>query len=297
MTVAAPPRRRPRRQGRVGKAFMTLAHFVRHKPLGVVGALLVLVLGLGAALGPYVVPFDPVEIDKRIAYSSPSTTHPLGTDFMGRDILSRVLNGGRISLTIGFSAAFLGSTVGALFGLFSAYFKGGFDALGQRLIDALMSIPSLVMAMALAVFFTRSMVGIIIAIAIPMMPRAARVVRSSALSISEMQYVDAARATGCSTLRIVLVHLAPNCVAPYLVVLTALIATAIVTESSLGFLGIGIPPPAATWGQMLSRSQMSMLHAPWEAVFPGVAISLAVLGFNLFGDALRDVLDPRLRGR
>ena len=284
---------------RGGKGLLVSAlRFLQRKPLGAGGAAVILLMVLMAAVAGVVSPYDPYETHFADNFRPPSAQYWLGTDQLGRDIFSRILHGARIALLIGLSASFIGSTAGALLGILSAYFGRGVDLSVQRVIDVLASFPLLILALTVVTLLGRSIPNIIIAIAIPIIPLSARVVRSNALAVKEFVYVDAARAIGASHLRIMARHILPNVVAPYLIILTAQLGQAILTEASLSFLGLGTPEPKPSWGLMLSNvSTLYGSAAPWMAVFPGIAISLAVFGFNLFGDALRDVLDPRLRGR
>jgi peptide/nickel transport system permease protein len=226
----------------------------------------------------------------------PSAEHWLGTDSFGRDVLSRLIYGSQTALVVGFGASLLGATIGALIGVASAYFGGWIDLFLQRIMDILLSFPLIVLALALVAILGNSIPNLIVAIMIPMVPRCALVIRSSALSIREMPYVDAARAAGFTHSRIILRHMMPNVMASYLVMLTAFLGQAILLEASLSFLGLGVQEPLPAWGLMLRGAAVEFAEtAPWMAIFPGVAISLAVFAFNLFGDSLRDALDPRLR--
>jgi peptide/nickel transport system permease protein len=259
---------------------------------------IILALTIMAVVGPYAAPYDPEEIGVGPKYQSPFIgDNFLGTDRLGRDVLSRVLHGAWISLMVGVVASTAGTLVGAVMGLSSGYFGGKTDAIIQRVVDVLMAFPVLIMAMALLAALDRSLNTLLIAIAVPFIPYGARVVRATTLVIKESQYVEAARAIGASDWRIILRHIAPGCLAPYMVVLTGLVGVAIITESALGFLGLGIPPPTPTWGEMLSKGVEDLFFAPVVAIVPGVLITLAVFSFSVLGDSLRDVLDPRLRGR
>jgi peptide/nickel transport system permease protein len=228
--------------------------------------------------------------------SAPSGQHWLGTDTFGRDVLSRLIYGSRTALLVGFGASVLGATLGAVLGVASAYFGGRVDLYLQRVMDIFLSFPLIILALALVAILGNSIPNLITAIMIPMIPRCALVIRSSALSIREMPYVDAARAAGFGHVRIILRHMLPNVMAPYLVMLTAFLGQAILLEASLSFLGLGVQEPTPAWGLMLRGGAAEFAEAaPWMAIFPGLAISLAVFAFNLFGDSLRDALDPRLR--
>ena len=284
--------------GRWSRPFIGLARFGRRSPLGALGATIILALVLMAIIGPFVAPYDPTELGVSPKYQSPSFSgNLLGTDQLGRDVLSRVLHGAWISMLVGVVASTSGTLIGATMGLASGYLGGKIDLLIQRIVDILMAFPVLILAMALLAALGPSLTTLIIAIAVPFIPYGARVVRASTLVIRESQYVEAARAIGASDLRIMFRHIAPGCFAPYVVVLTGLIGVAIITEAALGFLGLGIPPPTPTWGGMLSKAVEILFFAPVVAIVPGVFISLAVFSFSVLGDSLRDVLDPRLRGR
>ncbi len=283
---------------RWSRPLKVIARFSRRKPLGALGLFIILALVIMGVIGPYVAPYDPTDAGVVQKYADPAWgDHLLGGDRLGRDVLSRLLHGARISLIVGVVASTAGTMIGAIMGLVSGYWGGKTDALIQRIVDILMSFPVIIMAMALLSVLERSVTTITVAIAVPMIPVGARIVRANALVIKESQYVEAARAVGCGHLRIILHHVAPGCIAPYIVISTSLVGVAIITESALGFLGLSVPPPTATWGEMLSKAVSELTFAPHLAVAPGVAITFAVFSFNVLGDALRDVLDPRLRGR
>ena len=275
-----------------------MAHFVTRKPLGAVGAVLLLAFTGVAVLAPVLATHDPDLNDYRARVKPPSAVHWFGTDNFGRDIYSRVVHGARISMYVGVFSTLIGTALGALAGLCSGFFGGRLDQVIQRLADMMFTIPGLVLAMVIVTMLGPSMLNVIIAIAIPRLPNANRVIRATVLSVKESPYVEAARAIGCTSWRIMGHHLVPNIMAPYIVVATASLGGAILVEASLSFLGLGVPPPAPSWGRMLSLEGMRYFEtAPWMAIFPGIFISAAVFGANLFGDALRDVLDPKLRGR
>lgn len=270
--------------------------FTRRRPLGTIGAFIILVMAIVGLGAPWVAPFDPLTTDYGAMIAPPSLGHWLGTDAYGRDVLSRILYGSRTALIVGFGASVLGATLGALIGVASAYFGGKIDLVIERINDVLISFPLIILALSVVAILGTGVQNVILAIAVPMIPRCARVVRASALAVREMPYVDAARAAGFSDARIVLRHMLPNVMAPYLIMLTAFLGQAILLEASLSFLGLGVQEPVAAWGLMLRGAAVDFAEtAPWMAIFPGVAISLAVFGFNLFGDSLRDALDPRLR--
>jgi peptide/nickel transport system permease protein len=272
------------------------AKFSREKPLGAVGAGIVIAMMLAAVLAPLIAPYNPLATDYGAMLGAPSAEHWLGTDEFGRDLLSRIIYGARTALLVGFSAAFIGATLGLVIGVASAYFGGRIDLVIQRIVDIFISFPIIILALAVVAVLGTGTDRVILAILIPMIPRAARICRSSALAIRELPYVDAARAAGFTDQRIILRHMVPNVVAPYLIVLTAFVGQAILLEASLSFLGLGVQEPTPAWGLMLHGGASQYAEtAPWMAIYPGVAISLAVFGFNLFGDSLRDALDPKLR--
>ena len=277
--------------------FWSQAGFLaRRYPLGAVGAVLVLLFVLTALFAPVIAPHDPLSTNSRASLATPGGTYWLGADFMGRDMFSRIVYGARISLAVAVGATLLGGVLGVLIGLLSGFIGGWLDLATQRLMDIMQSLPLLVMALVMAASLGPSLENTIIAIAIPLVPSVARVVRSSTLSLREQPFVEAARAIGMGEMRIALRHVLPNTLAPLIVLGTAQLGSAILTEASLSFLGLGIPEPYPSWGRMLSESAAEYVRtAPWLVIFPGVAISLTVFGTNLLGDALRDILDPRQR--
>jgi peptide/nickel transport system permease protein len=275
-----------------------VAKFVRTKPLGAGGAFIILAMLVVAALARLLAPYDPYGADYGLQFARPSTEHWFGTDEFGRDIMSRIMYGARIALLVGFTASFTGCTAGALFGVTSAYLGGKVDLFLERLMDILLAFPQLILALAIASILGPAVQNVIIAISIPIIPRAARIVRSAALSVKENVYVEAVNALGASRPRVMLRHIIPNVMAPYIIILTAQLGSAILAEAALSYLGLGAAEPTPSWGLMLSGSALSYAEkAPWIPIFPGIAISLGVFGFNLFGDSLRDALDPKLRGR
>jgi peptide/nickel transport system permease protein len=278
------------------RGWAAVRDFARRRTLGAIGAAVVLgMIVVGVLAGP-LAPYDPLAVDFGAMLAAPSTAHWLGTDAFGRDVLSRLIHGSRTALLVGFGSAVIGATLGAVIGVGSAYFGGRLDLLLQRFMDIFLSFPLIVLALALVAVLGNSIPNVIMAITVPMIPRAALVIRSSALAIREMPYVDAARAAGFGHGRIILRHMLPNVMAPYLIMLTAFLSQAILLESSLSFLGLGVQEPTAAWGLMLRGAAVDFAEAaPWMALFPGLAISLAVFAFNLFGDSLRDALDPKLR--
>jgi len=275
--------------------------FVTQQPLGAAGLVVIVAMCVCAAFAQWVAPFDPLMVDYGAQLARPSAAHWLGTDSFGRDVASRMIYGARTALAIGFIASFLGCTAGAVIGVASAYFGGKTDLIIQGVMDVLLSFPIIVLAITVVAVLGNYVVlgldiNLIIAIAIPMLPRVERVVRASALAIREMPYVDAARTAGYSHARIIFRHMVPNVSAPYLILLTAFVAQAILAEASLSFLGLGVTEPTPSWGLMLSGAAADFYQqAPWMIIFPGIAISLAVFAFNLFGDSLRDWLDPKIK--
>ena len=271
--------------------------FVRKKPLGAAGAAIVLVMAFTALFADPLATHDPIATDAAHTLERPGADHWLGSDHLGRDIYSRIVHGARISLIVGLASTVLGSILGGIIGLLSGYFGGKFDLITQRLLDILQGLPLLVLALVMSASLGPSVQNVVIAISIPIIPRAARVIRASVLSIREMQYIEAARALGLRHIRIAFRHVLPNTVGPFIVLVTAQLGSAILVEAALSFLGLGVPEPYPSWGRMLSVSAAEYAQkAPWLVLFPGIAISLAVFGSNLLGDALRDTLDPRLRG-
>jgi peptide/nickel transport system permease protein len=275
--------------------------FVLTQPLGTAGLLIIVVMAIAAAFAPWVAPYDPLAVDYGAMLAAPTLEHWFGTDAFGRDVLSRIIYGARTALAIGFISSFVGCTIGAVIGTASAYFGGRIDLIIQRFVDILLSFPIIVLALVVVTVLGKWQVlgvdmNLISAIAIPIVPKVARVVRSSALAIREMPYIDAARAAGYSHTRIIFRHMVPNIVAPFLIMFTAFIAQAILLEASLSFLGLGVTEPTPAWGLMLSGNAADFYReAPWMILFPGLAISLAVFAFNLFGDSLRDWLDPKFK--
>lgn len=272
--------------------------WARNQPLGAVSASGVMLLIVMAVFAPQLAPFDPLEPHYDTMLAAPNAEYWFGTDQFGRDVLSRIIWGARTALYIGFTCAILGSTLGLVLGVASAYIGGWFDLVVQRIIDVFLAFPLIILALVAVAVFGTGTDKVIIAIALPFVPECARVVRSGALAIRELPYIDAARALGFSNLRIILRHMAPNCMAAYLIMLTSFLGQAILTEASLSYLGMGVQEPNAAWGLMLQGgAALYAESAVWVAVFPGLAITLAVFAFNLLGDALRDTLDPKLRSR
>jgi peptide/nickel transport system permease protein len=278
--------------------------FARKQPLGMMGATILVLLVLMALLAPVLAPFDPYEPHVLYRYADPGTLYPetgqrfwLGADQLGRDILTRLMHGARISLFVSLVSVSIGVTLGALIGMMSAYFGGKVDLLMQRLVDAMMAFPAIILALAIVATAGASLRNVIMALIVLLMPAAARVVRAQALAVKEMDYVLAARAIGASGWRIIFRHMVRNCLAPYIVFATSNLGYAVVVEAALTFLGVGTPPDVPSWGGMLSITGQKYVEvSPWLVLFPSVAVSMAVFGFNLLGDALRDALDPRLKG-
>jgi peptide/nickel transport system permease protein len=275
--------------------------FIRQQPMGAASFVVIFLMMFAGVFPQLVAPYNPLDIDFSSILAAPSWDHWFGTDAYGRDIFSRIIYGSRTALIIGFASSLLGSCIGAVLGIASAYFGGRVDNWIQRFMDILLAFPIIVLALVVVAALRKTVVygvdvNLIIAIAIPILPRVARVVRAAALSVNVMPYIDAARAAGYSDTRIIFRHMAPNVVAPFLIMFTAFIAQAILLEASLSFLGLGVTEPTAAWGLMLSGNAADFYReAPWMVIFPGVAISLAVFAFNLFGDSLRDYLDPRFK--
>ena len=279
----------------------SLLDVVRRKPLGTAGAIVTLLLIFAAVSAPLIAPFDPYELNLTeqglpIRQQAPNGEFLFGTDALGRDVLSRIIYGARVSLMVGFMSVALGTGVGTAIGLASGYWGGKVDEVLQRIVDTFMAFPGIVLALAVIAVLGQSLMNIILVIAIVIAPGTSRVIRGAVLAIKENVYIDAARSIGASDLRIVIRHVLPNVFAPVIIIATVWVGNAIVIEAALSFLGLGTPPPTPTWGGMLAgEGQRNLENAPWLAIFPGLAISIVVLSFNMLGDALRDVLDPRLR--
>lgn len=276
--------------------------FIRKEPLGLIGLLIIIVYIAFALFATQIAPFHPEEIHFAAMLSAPDAEHLFGTDQYGRDVFSRIVYGARTALGVGILSSLTGCTIGALVGAASGYFGGRIDTIIQRLVDVMLAFPIIVLAMVVVAVLGKWPVfgvdlNLVIAIALPFIPKMARIARSSTLSIVQMPFIDAARAAGFSHSRIILRHITPNIIAPYLIMSTAFIAQAILLEASLSFLGLGVTEPTPAWGLMLSgKSADFYQEAPWMILFPGLAITLAVFAFNLFGDSLRDWLDPKMKG-
>jgi peptide/nickel transport system permease protein len=274
-----------------------LWRLVKEKPLGAFGGVIVVGLLLCAAFAPWIAPYPYDETNVRQRLKPPSAQFYLGTDNLGRDLFSRIVYGARISVTVGFGAVALGVLLATILGVVSGYLGGTFDVLVQRVVDAVMAFPFLVLLLSLMAVLGPGLLNVILVLAVPLSANNSRIIRSATLAAKEHQFVEAAQAVGASHLRMVLRYILPNVMAPIIIIATIGLGFAILAEAALSFLGLGVPPPYPSWGEMLSGSGRSyMYQAPWMAIWPGVAISLAVFGFNMLGDALRDLLDPRLRG-
>ncbi|HKI97171.1 MAG TPA: ABC transporter permease [bacterium] len=288
VAVASRPQRKRWRQ--------LAGQFVHDQPLGAIGAVIVVILIVVAILAPWIATYGPKATDFD-AYLWPNHTHWFGTDNLGRDIFSRVVWGARLSLYVGLTSVGVGVTIGAIWGVYSAYIGGMVDAITQRVVDVVMGFPPIVLALGLMAVLGQSVNNVVLALVVLLSPSAARTMRSSVLSLKEMTYVESARAVGSSNLRIVFRHLVPNCLGTYIVLFTVNVAYAIVVEAALSFLGLGSPPDEPSWGGMLTGATQSLERAPYMALFPGLAICLVVFGLNLLGDAIRDVTDAKMRGQ
>ena len=274
-----------------------IIRFCRTKPLGGISAAIILLTVLAAIFAPVIVPHDPLDLTHD-TFAPPSRTAWLGADDLGRDVFSRVIAGARVSMYVGVLSVLIGITLGTIIGIISAYVGGVLDLVVQRIVDALMAFPAIIMALGLMAALGASINNIVAALVVILLPGAIRVIRSQVLSIKELDYTLAAQAIGARPWRIMLRHILPNVIASYIVLSTITLGLAIVIEASLSFLGVGVPPDVPTWGGMLTEGASQYIrNAPWLAVFPGMAISIVVFAINFLGDALRDTLDPRLRGR
>lgn len=278
-------------------ALRSVGRFCRKRPLGAIGGFIVVFLLFVAIFSNWLMPRDPYEINTGSLFQAPSSAYPFGTDDFGRDILSRVIYGARISVIISFVAIATSTILGTVFGLIAGYAQGWLDNLIMRIMDVVLAFPTIVLAMAMVAILGPSLRNVTIALAFVQLPTVARLVRSAVLTEKQNQYVEAAQSVGANNFRIVARHLLPNVMAPIVVISTVNLGFAILTEATLSFLGLGEPPPTPSWGQMLGGKGRDYFEvAPWMPIFPGLAITIAVLGFNLLGDALRDEWDPRLRG-
>jgi peptide/nickel transport system permease protein len=277
-----------------GRVRRELGRFARHNVLSVAGAVVGLLIVAVALAAPLIAPRDPLKADFRRMNKPPDAQSLFGTDQVGRDTLSRVIYAGRTSLFVAFTSVLMGTTLGSLWGMACGYLGGRFDLMSQRVMEILQSFPDLILAMAISMAIGTGLPAVIIAIAITRIPFGGRVIRSVALSVREMPFVEAGRAAGASQLRVMTLHVLPQCVAPYLVLATTHLGVAIVIEAALGFLGVGVPPPTPTWGNMLADAITGLIPHWWLVLFPGLAITVTVLAFNLLGDGIRDTLDPKL---
>ncbi|MGH7416141.1 MAG: ABC transporter permease [Candidatus Rokuibacteriota bacterium] len=276
------------------QALREIGGFARRNKLSVVGGLVGLLVVVVALTAPWIAPREPLKADFRRMNKPPDAQSFFGTDQVGRDTLSRVMHGARTSLFVAFSAVLLGTTVGSLWGVGCGYLGGRFDLVSQRIMEVLQAFPDLILAMAISMAIGTGLPAVIAAIAVTRLPFGGRVIRSVAISVREMPFVEAARAAGASQLRVMMLHVLPQCVAPYLVLATTHLGVAIVIEAALGFLGVGVPPPTPTWGNMLADAITGLIPHWWLVLFPGLAITVTVLAFNLLGDGIRDTLDPKL---
>jgi peptide/nickel transport system permease protein len=269
---------------------------IRRSKLALIGLVIIVSLVVLAIIGPTIAPYDPNDLNVRQRTQAPSLSHPFGTDDRGRDVLSRVLYGARVSLKVGFIAVGISATVGVLLGAVSGYFRGWLDELIMRLTDIMFAFPGILLAIAIMAVLGPSVTNAMIALGIVYTPIFARITRAAVLAVRSEVFVEAARASGAGSSRIIARHIMPNVLAPIIVETTLSLAFAILAEAALSFLGLGTPPPAPSWGRMLSEGREFIRDAPWMGLFPGLAIVITVMGFNFLGDGLRDALDPRLKG-
>lgn len=298
--------RRPKPKGPAA-IWATVKSFSRRKPMAAIGAAIIILAVLMALLAPIISPYDPQATGVAKCQQDDSTSRKfcgpgtdgaiLGTDHIGRDVFSRIIYGARVSMYVGIMTVLIGITIGTLVGIGSAYAGGPVDMIIQRLVDALMGFPPIILALGLMAALGASINNVVIALVVILVPGATRVIRSQALSIKELDYTLSARAIGATPFRVMLRHILPNVIATYIVLMTITLGFAIVVEASLSFLGVGVPPDVATWGSMLEVGREYIQKQSWLVVFPGIAIALVVFAVNFLGDGLRDVLDPRLRGR
>jgi ABC-type dipeptide/oligopeptide/nickel transport system permease subunit len=274
-----------------------LLRFARSSPVGAASAVFLLLVILMGVFAPWLAPYDPLAGNYALLRQPPTLEHPFGTDDLGRDVLSRIIYGARVTMLVSVTAVLLGNTLAFAWGISSGYLSGRFDLISQRVIEVLMAFPALILAMLLLVGLGAGLRTVILAIAVTQVPACTRIVRSNALAVGEFSYIEAARSIGAPARRIIAREVAPQCIAPFLVVLTLNLGAAVFAEAALSFLGVGVPPPTPSWGNMLGGVLASAFRPPWWiAVFPGIAITLTVMAANLVGDALRDFIDPKLRG-
>ena len=296
--IAAPPQLLPVRDvPQISAIWQHIIWFARKKPLGAFGAVVAVLLIIVAIFAPLIATHDPNATNSALVFAPPGPEYWLGGDQVGRDVYSRLVYGARISLYAGLLSAFIGASIGMLIGVTSVHFGGTTDLIIQRIIDAMMAFPPLILAISIMAALGASLNNVVIALSISFIPSTARVLRSQALAVKEMNYVLAAKAIGSSHARVIFQYMIPNCLALYMVLVTTFLGIAIVAEATLSFLGIGVPPDVPSWGGMLNGAAQTYVHlAPLLGVFPGLAIAIVVFAWNLLGDSLRDVLDPRLRG-
>lgn len=295
--LVIPGRGRGRRAGR-WRLLTELVAFARAKPLGALGAVVLLVIAIVAVLAQQIEPFDPIATNQREALQAPSNAHLFGTDQFGRDILSRVIRGARVSLYVGMGATLAAMILALVIGVTSAYFGGAVDYVVQRFVDAVQAVPGLILLISVLVILGPNITNVVLALAFRSSVTTSRVVRGATLAVKANPYVEAAKVLGASDGRVMVRHVVPNIVPAVIIVATAQFGTAILAEASLSFLGYGVPPPTPTWGGMMSaEGRAYMIAAPWILIAPATALSLVVFSVNMLGDALRDRLDPRLRGR
>ncbi len=302
MTLTRPlasvrPGRRPDRRDH-GRYLTATRRFLRSSPLGAIAVLFIVAVGLVAIFAPLLAPYPPLDADYAATQHPPSLRHLLGTDHLGRDTLSRIVFGTRITLVVSIASVGLGASVGLIWGIAAGYIGQRFDIASQRVVEILMAFPTLILAMLLMVSLGAGLLTVVIAVGISQIPLATRITRSVVLSVKEMSYIEAARCAGATPLRIMTRHVTPQCLAPIMVVGTGNLGAAIFTEAALSFLGVGVPPPTPSWGNMLGGVLAQSFNPPWWLVlFPGLAIAMTVMAANLLGDALRDFFDPRTRRR
>lgn len=284
-------------QGRRERSFwVTLKRLPARQPLGAISAAILLVIVVAILIGPSLTPYEPNKLGATVVLDAPSLSHPFGTDHFGRDQLARVFEGGRVSFRIGILSMAASMGLALALGIVSGYVRGTADAVMQRAVDVLMAFPPLILAMAVVAMLGYSPRNVIIAIVIIFAPQASRVIRSATLGVVGESYIEAARAIGCSDVRIMARHVLPQVIAPWLILATSALGAAILTEATLSFLGLGVPPPNASLGNMLSGPTLSHSQdAPWLVIVPGAVLSATIFAVNLLGDALRDILDPSLR--
>lgn len=281
-------------QRKISKFANDCKRFIKTQPVGAVSLVFIFLVVIVAIFAPVLAPHDPVAQNRQAFLATPSAQHVMGTDDLGRDVFSRIIFGARISLLVGFASVFFSMIFGIVFGVVSGYFGRWIDMVIQRIMDAIMAIPPLILALFVAALLGPAIRNVIIALVIVETPRFARIVRGEMLRIREMNYVEASRSVGASAFRIIHKHALPNMVAPIIILSSLAFGASIIAEASLSFLGIGTPPPHPSWGLMLSGASRYMENAPWLVLFPGLALGLCVLAFNLLGDSLRDFLDPKI---